>query len=138
MKAQLLRAFIKDVWNEGRIDAIPGFMADTYTVFHDPGDPWDGMVLDVEAFQHRVATSRAPVPNQAFEIQTLYENDDSVCITWLWCGTHLGDISGFPATGKQLRMSGATVYFFENGKITGHWQVADRLAIYQQLQANQD
>jgi len=137
MKKEILKTFIQKVWNEGDIAAIPDHIAEKYTVLHDPGDPWDGMELDVAGFQNRVSTSRAPVPDQIFEIQELYENPDSVCITWLWSGTHFGEVSGIPPSGKKLHMSGATVYYFQNNKITGHWQIADRLGIFQQMQTNQ-
>lgn len=136
MKKELLKNFIQKVWNEGDIRVIPDYIADSYTVMHDPGDPWDGMKLDVAGFQNRVSSSRAPVPDQVFEIQELYENENSVCMTWLWSGTHLGEIAGIPPSGKKLHMSGATVYYFQNDKITGHWQIADRLGIFQQLQRN--
>lgn len=136
MKQDILRNFIQRVWNEGDIDAIPGFIADNYTIFHDPGDPWHGQTLDVAGFQNRVATSRAPLPDQSFDIQAIFENDDGVCITWLWRGTHLGEIAGIPPSGKMLTMSGATVYSFDGDRINGHWQVTDRLGIFQQLQAN--
>ena len=34
-------------------------------------------------------------------------------------------------------MSGATAYGFDaEGRITGHWQITDRLGVYQQLLAN--
>jgi steroid delta-isomerase-like uncharacterized protein len=136
-KDTILRTFIQKVWNEGNVDAIPEFIADTYKVIHDPGDPWDGMELDVAGFQDRVSTSRAPIPDQCFDIQELYENENSVCITWLWSGTHAGEIAGTPPSGKKLYMSGATVYYFHNNKITGHWQIADRLGVFQQIQTNQ-
>ena len=68
-------------------------------------------------------------------MQEWFENDDGVAVTWLWSGTHLGDLPGFPATGKTLRMSGATAYQFDNtDRISGHWQVTDRLGIFRQLQ----
>ena len=137
MKKEILKCFIQKVWNEGDIDSIPEFIADTYTVLHDPGDPWDGMELDVASFQNRVAMSRASVPDQNFEIQELYENEGSICITWLWGGTHLGEIAGFSPSGKKLNMSGATVYYFHNNRITGHWQIADRLSVFRQMQSNQ-
>ena len=35
-------------------------------------------------------------------------------------------------------MSGITLYFFENDRISGHWQVADRLSVYQQLMESQN
>lgn len=134
MKTDILKDFIKRVWNEGSIEAIPEFVSDTYTVFHDPGDPWEGRVLDVSGFQNRVSVSRAPVPDQCFEIQECYENEGTVCITWIWSGTHQGEIAGIPASGRKLRMTGATVYHFINEKICGHWQIADRMSVYQQLQ----
>ncbi|MFZ1105849.1 MAG: ester cyclase [Hyphomicrobiaceae bacterium] len=38
------------------------------------------------------------------------------------------------ALGKPMTMSGATVYYFDDrGRIIGHWQIVDRLGIYQQL-----
>jgi len=138
MNTELLRNFIEQVWNEGNLDSVADYIAPTYTVFHDPGDPWEGKTLDLEGFKDRVSISRTPIPDQTFRIQEIYEQNNTVCITWLWSGTHQGEISGFAATGKELKMSGVTVYYFESGKIKGHWQVADRLSIYQQLQAFSD
>jgi steroid delta-isomerase-like uncharacterized protein len=134
MKKSIVKEFIRKVWNEGDVDAASDFVASTYTIHHDPGDPWEGMTLDLEGFKDRVKKSRAPVPDQRFSLQEMFENESSVAITWLWQGTHLGNIASFPASGKQLKMSGATVYYFENDRITGHWQIADRLSVFQQLQ----
>ena len=34
-------------------------------------------------------------------------------------------------------MSGATVYYFDDSeRISGHWQIADRLGVFQQLRRN--
>jgi predicted ester cyclase len=58
-------------------------------------------------------------------------------MTWLWNGTHRVDLPGFPATGQTIRMSGVTVYMFDSEeRLTGHWQVTDRLGVFQQLQRN--
>jgi predicted ester cyclase len=35
-------------------------------------------------------------------------------------------------------MSGITLYYYDDKRICGHWQVVDRLAIFQQLQANRE
>ncbi|MBX2867192.1 MAG: ester cyclase [Acidiferrobacterales bacterium] len=134
MKAEILQSFIEKIWNEGDVDAAGDFIADKYTVFHDPGDPWEGQELDLAGFKNRVTVSRASAPDQTFDIKEIYENENSVCLTWLWSGTHQGEIANFPPSGKTLHMSGSTVYYFLNNKITGHWQVADRFSIYQQLQ----
>lgn len=53
---------------------------------------------------------------------------------WLWEGAHRGDLPGFPATGRTVRMSGATVYDFDDrDRLCGHWQAVDRLGLYRQL-----
>jgi steroid delta-isomerase-like uncharacterized protein len=131
----LLRRFLEDVWNEGRIDACDLYIADTYSIRHDPGDPWDGQTLDLAGFKNRLRLSRAPFPDQRFEVQEMIADGDAVAITWRWTATHLGDFPGFPATGTPIRMSGMTVYHFNGAdRLTGHWQIADRLGVYQQLQ----
>ena len=133
-----LTAFIRAVWDEGDADAADAYVAATYTIRHDPGDPWDGAVLDLAGFKDRVRQSRAAFPDQRFDIQGLFEDGDSVVMTWLWSATHQGDIPGFPETGKPIRMSGATVYAFDaDDRLTGHWQITDRLGVYQQLHRNQ-
>lgn len=137
VKTEIVKSFIQKVWNEGDVTAISQFVADHYTIIHDPGDPWDGKTLDVAGFKDRVLQLRAPVPDQCFNLREAYENESSVCVTWLWCGTHKGTIAGYAPTGKALHMSGATVYYFQNDKIAGHWQIADRLSVFQQLQAHQ-
>jgi steroid delta-isomerase-like uncharacterized protein len=131
-KATLTR-FIREVWSEGNVAASENYVAAKYTIHHDPGDPWEGRELDLSGYKERVAISRAAFPDQRFDIQELFADGNAVVMTWLWAGTHKGDIPGFPATGKPIRMSGATVYYFEGDRLTGHWQITDRLGVYQQL-----
>lgn len=132
-KARLAR-FIREVWDEGRLEAIGDYLAASYTILHDPGDPWDGRTLDLEGFTERVRLSRAPCPDQRFEVQGLYADGDVVVATWFWRGTHLGEIAGFPPSGEVIRMSGATAYSFDDAdRLTGHWQIVDRLGVFRQL-----
>ncbi len=132
-RKDMLTRFIRDVWSEGHVAATEKYVAARYTIHHDPGDPWEGRELDLAGYKDRVAISRAAFPDQRFDIQELFADGNAVVMTWLWAGTHKGDIPGFPATGKPIRMSGATVYYFEGNRLTGHWQITDRLGVYQQL-----
>ena len=131
----ILRNFIHEVWNAGDVKACDKYLAPRYTVHHDPGDPWHGKALDSDGFKARLVQSRAPFPDQIFAVQELFEDGHAVVMTWFWTGTHTGDIAGFPASGKTIRMSGATVYYFEGDRLSGHWQMADRLGVFQQLAA---
>ena len=131
-----LAEFIRRAWNEGDGTAAADFCAAAYTVRHDPGDPWEGQTLDPAGFAARLAQSRAPFPDQRYTIERMVEDGDAVIMTWSWAATHLADFGPFPATGRTIRMTGATVYSFDaDDRLTGHWQVVDRLGVYQQLQA---
>jgi steroid delta-isomerase-like uncharacterized protein len=129
----ILSRFITEVWSNGDIDACERYIAAKYTIHHDPGDPWDKRELDLAGYRERVTLSRAPFPDQFFTIQELVGEGQKVVVSWLWSATHKGDIPGFPATGRRIEMSGITVYFFEQGRLTGHWQVTDRLGVFMQL-----
>lgn len=130
----LLRTFIEEVWNAGKVEAAARYVATRYTIHHDPGDPWEGRELDLAGYEERVRVSRAPFPDQRFQIRELMAEGDRVVMTWDWTATHQGDVPGFPATGDPIRMSGATMYYVEDGRFTGHWQITDRLGVYAQLQ----
>jgi predicted ester cyclase len=134
----LLIRFIDEVWNQGHVEAAGRYIAPLYTVQHDPGDPWDGRPLDLDIYKERVRLARASCPDQRFALLAVVADDAAgiVIATWRWVGTHTGTLAGFSPTGRLLRMTGATVYSFDSDdRITGHWQVIDRLGIFQQLRA---
>ena len=136
-RKQRLARVIREIWDEGNAEAADDYLAAAYTIHHDPGDPWEGRTLDRAGFKDRVRQSRAAFPDQRFDIQALIAEGGDVVMTWLWTGTHRGDLPGFPATGKPIRMSGATLYRFDDeDRLTGHWQITDRLGVYRQLQRN--
>jgi steroid delta-isomerase-like uncharacterized protein len=130
----LLAEFLESVWSNGQVDAADGYLAEDYTIHHDPGDPWAGQRLDLEGFKERVRVSRAPFPDQRFEIQEMFADGDAVVVTWLCSGTHTSDYPGFPASHQPISMSVATVYYFDaRDRLSGHWQITDRLGVFQQL-----
>ena len=133
-RKQLLTAFVEDVWSRGRIEACDDFVGETYTVRHDPGDPWEGQTLSRKGFKERVRLCRAPCPDQRFAIVSALEDGDAVAIAWTWSATHKGAIAGFAPTGARLTMSGLTIYDFDaQDRIRGHWQLADRMGVFRQL-----
>ena len=136
-RKERLAAFIEEVWSLGRIEACDDFIGETYTVRHDPGDPWDGQTLSRDGFKERVCLSRGPLPDQRFTLVSMLEDGDAIAIAWTWAATHTGEVAGFAPTGAQLTMSGLTIYDFdEQDRIRGHWQAVDRLGVYRQLAGN--
>ncbi|ARE38342.1 hypothetical protein RGUI_0201 [Rhodovulum sp. P5] len=131
-----LSLFLDRVWSGGDASAVDEFVAESYTIHNDPGDPWEGQTLTRAGFRDRLVQSRAAAPDQTFTPLRMIEEGDSIAVLWDWAGTHLGDLPGVPATGRPIRMTGATVYDFDaEDRLTGHWQIADRLGVYRQITA---
>lgn len=131
----LLADFLETVWSNGDIEASDRFIAPSYTIHNDPGDPWHGQTLTLEAFKDRVRQSRAPFPDQRFDVQETIAEPGKVAVSWHWSGTFTEDMAGFKADGRKISMTGLTIYSFTDGKLSGHWQLCDRLGVFQQLSA---
>jgi steroid delta-isomerase-like uncharacterized protein len=129
----LLAEFMEEVWNKGNMENLDKYISPPYVIHRDPGDPWEGQSLDLPTFKKRVLQSRHIFPDLHFAVQEIVGERDKVAISWYLEGTQKGDVPGLPASGKRVRVPGLTLYSFANGKITGHWQVVDRLGFMQQL-----
>jgi steroid delta-isomerase-like uncharacterized protein len=128
-----VRAFMNRVWNAGDLSAIEEFVSTRYTIHSDPGDPWDGQELDREGFKQRLVASRAAFPDLEFEIDDVVCQDSRVALSWTMRGTNSGSLAGHAPSGSRIEAKGLTIYYVDAGRLTGHRQVVDRLAIVQQL-----
>ena len=137
-KEILIRKFIQKVWNEKDFDSITNYIAPAYTIYKDPSDPWEGMILNREEFAMRLDYTFDSFPDISFEILTAIPEENSVAITWLMTGTNNGKNGIFPTTGKSIRTVGATTYYFNGSKICGHSQVFDRATVIKQLGYSND
>lgn len=133
MGSDVIRRLYK-TWSQDDLTSLDSLIAEKYTIFSDPGDPWEGQTLNRDTYRKRLLHSREAFPDLVFEILQIIQENDRVAVMWKASGTHLGDMSGLPATGKRLSFAGQTFYLVENGKAAGHWQVIDRLGFIQQLQ----
>ena len=132
-KEQTLRAFMEQVWNQQRKDLVEKFVDPQYQIHLDTGDPWEGQVLNHQAFKERLDFSFGSFPDIHFEITSAIEEENHVAITWILTGTNLGKIGDFPPTMKKIKTKGMTIYHFNGHLISGHTQVFDRNTVAQQL-----
>lgn len=130
---EILRNFMKKVWNEQDFHSIKEFVNEAYTIHIDTGDPWEGKTLDHTGFEVRLHHSFDSFPDIQFTILSAVSDGDYVAITWNMTGTNLGMIGGFPPTNKSINTFGSTIYHFKNGKVSGHSQVFDRTIVMKQL-----
>jgi steroid delta-isomerase-like uncharacterized protein len=122
-----------DVWDAGDVEAVDRYLAEEYTIFSDPGDPWDGQTLSRERFTDRLLASRGPFPDLRFEITEVISEGDRVAISWEMRGTQSGPMGERPPSSRAIRAQGMTIYYFVEGRIAGHRQVVDRLTVGRQL-----
>jgi steroid delta-isomerase-like uncharacterized protein len=128
-----LIAFMNRVWSAGEVAAVDEFLGPQYTIYSDPGDPWDGQTLSVSGFKDRLLASRAPFPDLTFDIGETVCAGDRVALSWTMRGTQTGAMGGRPPSGRAFAVQGMTIYHFADGRIIGHHQVVDRLSVAQQL-----
>jgi steroid delta-isomerase-like uncharacterized protein len=131
--AQILRQFMAQVWDAGDTSAIDRFLGEQYTVYSDPGDPWEGQTLSRDGFAQRLLASRAPFPDLRFDIAEVVADGDRVAIGWTMRGTQTGPLGDRPPSGRAISVQGMTIYYFVEGRIVGHRQVVDRLTVARQL-----
>lgn len=70
---------------------------------------------------------------QVYHVDRMIEEGDTVVAIWHAKVEHVGEFLHLPATGKQFSMNGITAYSLSDGKITGHWEQFDQLAMLQAL-----
>lgn len=121
------------VWNKGDYSAIERLVAPNYTIHSDPGDQWEGRILNRATYQERVQYSRTGFPDLVFTIHEIIAAKGRVVVRWSAVGTQLGPLRDLPATKKRLTFGGQTIYEMHNGQVAGHWQTVDRLGFIQQL-----
>ena len=132
-KKTILTTFMEEIWNQGNFSRLDNFVAPTYEIKHDPGDPWQGQIINLDTFKTRVLYSRNAFPNLNFDIQEMVAEGDNVVAFWIMSGTHQGDLPNLPATGRPFSISGMTIYYFMGNKVCGHTQAYDRLGFLGQI-----
>jgi predicted ester cyclase len=75
----------------------------------------------------------AGIPDLRVTIEELVAEGDKVAVRRSYAGTHRGELLGIPATGKQVRLGGISIFRLARGKIAEQWEQLDRLALMQQL-----
>ena len=74
-------------------------------------------------------------PDYQVTVEDQIAEGDKVVTRWTGRGTHQGQFQGMPPTGKQMTMSGITIFRIANGKLVEGWNNPDLLGMLQQLGA---
>ncbi|MFF7353469.1 MULTISPECIES: ester cyclase [Streptomyces] len=100
---------------------------------HDPVNPQDTIGLDNARAEYRMWRAAFDF---TFTVEDVLAQGDRACARWTWNATHTGDFMGIAATGRNVTMTGMTLFrFTDHGKIAETWWQHDQLGLMQQLGA---
>ena len=126
-KALARRGF--ELWNSGDLAASVELIADDY-VLHDPAAPG---IRGHDGYKQFFTLYHTAFPDTHLGIEDLVAEGDRAVVRWTATGTHRGELQGIPPTGKQVTVTGITIYRIAGGKIVEQSQNWDTLGLMQQL-----
>ena len=128
-KAVVRRAY--DFWNTGDVSGLDELVAPAI-VMHLRGRP---DVAGIDAYRTYHAALRGAFPDQRWTLEDLVAEGDKVAAMWTFRGTHRGELMGIAPTGKEVAVTGISVFRVADGRIAENWVQSDLLGLLQQLGA---
>ncbi len=127
----IARRSMEDVWGKGDLAAIDELYATDFVWHWAPsaGAP------DREGYKQNVTTTFAPFADIHSITEDMVAERDKVVARWTWRGTHKGEFMGIAPTGKQVTVTGISIFRIAGGKIVEEWAEMDMLGMMQQLGA---
>jgi steroid delta-isomerase-like uncharacterized protein len=131
-KALIRRYFaaIDAACKEGNADILDDFLAPDFV----SRTPFPGLPPTREGAKQVFKMFVAASPG-THVVEDLIAEGDKVVGRISATGTHEGDLLGVPRTGKQIHMTGMTIWRIADGKIVETWSEIDTLGLLQQLGA---
>lgn len=122
---------ISDDSDKGNLDAVYRHMADGY-VFHRA--PYADLV-GIEANRKGDEALTSAFKNAHTTIQEIVVEGDTAAMRYTWQAVHAGTspLSGIPATGKTVTVSGCMIFHWQGDKLIEQWDFSDGLGLMQQL-----
>jgi len=123
---QVARSFFEEVLDQGRFD--------TYAESHDKdfvahgGDRDFTLEDDIAAAREE----RKALPDMRVKVNQIVAEGDLVAVYWTAAGTNTEAGMGFPATGRNIKIDGMSLFRFKAGKISEEWSVWDMLSVMRQ------
>jgi steroid delta-isomerase-like uncharacterized protein len=127
--------FVQKFWNEQNVAGLdnthsPDFIAHIPVI---PGNPFPFYVYKQVCLLHLAA-----FPDLRITIDNIIADGDNVAVRWTATGTHMGELMGIPASGRQIKFTGITIHRFADDKIVENWWVYDAMGMMQQITAPPD
>jgi steroid delta-isomerase-like uncharacterized protein len=130
---ELTLRWYDEVWNERRTGAIDVLMINPASIQERTSTSGgNGLYMEIDFRQlHRQMLTA--FPDIWFTVNDVLVDGQMTFARWHATGTHLGELEGLRATGKNFRVSGMTMFNWTDGKIAESWSNFDHLGLLQQI-----
>ena len=125
----VVRRWFKEVWDEGREDAIDALMAPYGVAYGLPGGPIQGPTEFKPVFR----TFREALGDLTIEVVRTVADRDMVAAHCHVTGRHVGFALGGNPSNQPVDFWGIAMVRVEDGKIVEGWNCFDMLCLYQQI-----
>jgi steroid delta-isomerase-like uncharacterized protein len=120
------------VWSSGNLHLIDELASPDIVVSYPvPPEPIRG----AEAFKAFLTQFFTGLPDSMVTVDDIIAEGDQVACRWTMRATHEGPLFGFPATGRQVQISGFTFYRITGGKVVEESGAGNTIGLMQQLGA---
>ncbi|MBV9279943.1 MAG: ester cyclase [Chloroflexi bacterium] len=128
----LIRRLFEEVFNQGRDDVVDEIIAPNY-VARFPGRP--DPLRGPDGVKQNQRVFRTAFPDIHETVEEMITQGDRLAVRWTGSGTQHGPLMGIPPTGKQVTVTGISIFRIADGKVVEGWISMDLLAVLQQLGA---
>ena len=128
----VVRRFVAECVNTHREDLLDQFVAADVTMYAGTPDSTEA-THGIDELRQAYRRFRILVPDMQVTHELLVAEGPYVVARWTTTGTHASDVSGVPASGKEIRWGGTDTYRIEDGRIVEWWRNDDFAGLLRRL-----
>jgi predicted ester cyclase len=126
----LIRRLFEEVFNQGQEEVVDEIIAPDYVATF-PGRP--DPLLGPDGVKQNQRMFRAAFPDIHETAEEMIAEGDRVAVRWTGSGTQHGPLMGIPPTGKQVTVTGISIFRIAHRQLVEGWISMDMLGVLQQL-----
>ena len=127
---EIVRRYMDDCWNLGKLDELRELVADN-CAHHDSVFP--SLQPGADHLKRHIAMCRNGFPDFQFTIDDTIAERNEVVIHWTVTGTHKGQFLSMAPTNRRATITGTSIFRIEGGKIVEGWSDWNLMSMMQQL-----
>lgn len=127
----ILHRYLREVWDEGNIDAVERFLAPTYVRHGSPTQP----PIDRTEQMAKLRSFRSAFPDIELTLEEASVDRDLIWFRSTMRGTHRDDFLGVAATGRTVTVPLLDLWRVAEGRVVEQWGGPDVFDLARQLGA---